>query len=69
MEVQTRSEETGIILHTTTEAALDHAKKDQTVWKISWTNGDGHRIRLVKEGDKWVLRDIIEEIEEMLARH
>ncbi len=46
--VQTRSETTGILAHTTVELAFDAAERDDTIWKISFDAEDGSRIKLVK---------------------
>ena len=48
MEVQVRSEETGIWSFSTIREALDAAKDDLTIWKISFDIESGERVRLVK---------------------
>jgi hypothetical protein len=54
--VQTRSEETGLGTFYSLEGALDHAKKDPTIWKISFSFGK-ERVILEKTFDNhWVLR-------------
>ncbi len=42
-QVQTRSEETGIIQHDTLQEAYELAKEDKTIWKISYNTPDGWR--------------------------
>jgi hypothetical protein len=49
-EIQTRSEETGIEFFDTLEEAMDHAEKDKTVWKISFSL-DGEAVRFVRKID------------------
>lgn len=52
---QTRSEENGLEYHPTLEAAHKAARKDPTIWKISYAVQNGDRIRLVrKNNDQWV---------------
>ena len=53
MEVQTRSEETGIQYFESLADAMFVAKHDPTIWKISFT-ADIERIRLVRRGNEWV---------------
>jgi len=36
------------------------------VWKISFSLPNGERIRLVKEDEKWILRQMEDEVEEIL---
>jgi hypothetical protein len=48
MEVQTRSEETGLLMHSSISLAFTKAKEDSTIWKISWTAQDGSKVELVK---------------------
>jgi hypothetical protein len=58
-EFQTRSEETGIILHRSMNDALNHADEDKSVWKISFTTPDtNERIRLVKTEHGWILENV-----------
>lgn len=45
---QTRSEVNGIAEHLTFEQAYSAAKKDSSIWKISWSLFERERIRLVK---------------------
>lgn len=62
MEIQTRSERNGLIYHTTLKDALEHAEKDLTVWKISFSLENGERVRLVsnEEGNlRWSYESII----------
>jgi hypothetical protein len=46
-QVQTRSEETGLIQHSTLEEAVQHAYKDKTIWKISYMTDMGGHARVV----------------------
>lgn len=48
MDVQTRSEETGLRHFDNVKAAFDHAEEDETVWKVSFTPPDGVRCRFVR---------------------
>lgn len=48
MEVQTRSEENGILLFETVREAFEFAEKDESIWKISFTDTDDSRARWVK---------------------
>ena len=59
MEFQTRSEENGLTFHLTMNDALNYAKLDETIWKISFTIPvTNERIRLVKESIGWVLETV-----------
>jgi len=54
--VQTRSEDTGLGTFYSLEGALDRAKKDPTIWKISFSFGK-ERVILERTFDgHWVLR-------------
>ncbi len=60
MEVQTRSEETGLASHDSLDAAFYAAKLDPTIWKISFNAEDGSRIRLVKhDDDMWIYEPLL----------
>jgi hypothetical protein len=48
MEVQVRSEETGIKTFPTVKEAMDYAEKDDTVWKVSFSISTGERVRLTR---------------------
>lgn len=48
MEIQLRSEKTGISTVSTVKKALSNAMKDRTIWKISFVLENGERIRLVR---------------------
>lgn len=50
LEVQTRSEENGIHIYHSFDEAMNAAKIDPTIWKISFAYGK-ERIRLVKYVD------------------
>ena len=51
IEVQTRSEETGLRFHDSIKQAFEHAARDKTVWKVSFSVGD-ERVRLVRSERK-----------------
>jgi len=53
--IQTRSEHNGLEYHSTFKTAMVAAKKDVTIWKISFALETGERIRLVRDGfsDHW----------------
>lgn len=50
--IQTRSETTGLIQHETLMDALEAARKDPTIWKISYNSELGYR-RYVKEDEQY----------------
>ena len=50
MEFQTRSEAGELQFYPTFQAAWDAAKKDKTIWKISFSVQTGECIRLVRDG-------------------
>lgn len=59
MEVQTRSEENGIRQFTSLSLAMLAAKRDPSIWKISYVSSDGSRVRLIKdESGEWIEEDI-----------
>jgi hypothetical protein len=58
MEVQTRSEETGLGRHDTLGSAMEAARLDPTIWKISFDLGM-ERVRLVRDGNGWVYEPIL----------
>lgn len=58
-EIQSRSECTGLKFFTTIKEAFDHAKRDKTVWKISYTGTDGKRLRLVRRASGWIAEPIV----------
>ena len=49
IEVQTRSEDTGINIHKSFEAAFKNAEEDPSIWKISFSLSNGERVRLVRQ--------------------
>jgi hypothetical protein len=57
---QTRSESTGLGQWPTMAEALQAAKQDTTIWKISFTLPNSERIRLIRmpELDQWVYSPI-----------
>lgn len=64
MEVQTRSEVNGLSFFSNKEDAYNAAKKDSTIWKISYEE-NGKRIRMVKqENGSW----LNEPLDEALAK-
>jgi len=46
--IQTRDEEDGLLAHATVEHAFNAARRDDTIWKISFDAEDGSHVRLVK---------------------
>jgi hypothetical protein len=62
MDFQTRSEETGMMYHHSFVDAMNAAKKDPTIWKISFSIQTGERIRLVKSmmSNQWIYQPILE---------
>lgn len=53
MEVQTRSEENGIRHFKSIKEAMAHAKKDSSIWKVSFNVGD-EQVRLVKKNGEFI---------------
>lgn len=54
--VQLRTDE-GEIRHVDSlEQALREAKRDFSIWKISFGLPNGERVRLVREGERFILR-------------
>jgi len=61
VEVQTRSEENGIVVFPALEMAFDMARNDPTIWKISFNAEDGTRIRLIKQySGLWAYEPLLE---------
>lgn len=56
-EFQVRSESTGIRNYISLEAAFQEAKRDLTIWKISFFVGD-ERVRLIRAETAWVYEDV-----------
>lgn len=54
-KVQTRSDGGELLLFDDIRAALAHAERDRTVWKISFNAANGDRIRLIRYGVGWML--------------
>lgn len=48
MQVQTRSEETGLRYFSKVVDAMEIARQDRTIWKISFTAANGEAIRLIR---------------------
>lgn len=46
--IQTRSETTGLKYHASLKEALEYAKNNEDVWKLSYTDNEGYRCRYVK---------------------
>lgn len=65
---QTRSEENGILYCGSIYSALEAAKKDKSIWKISFNAFNGERIRLVRlthpdaEAQYFVLEQLADEV-------
>ena len=51
MEFQVRSETDGLSIHPTLESAINHANRNPTIWKISFSLPNGERVRLIKIGN------------------
>jgi hypothetical protein len=66
-EVQTRNEEGELRFFKTLNEAFDHAEKDKTVWKISFSFGE-ERVRLVRKGKRWVYEDILGDIKKAVKK-
>ena len=69
--VQTRNEAGELTYHISVPSAMRMAEIDRTIWKISWTQFSGERIRLAKKDGDWVyeplrfkVEDVLEEIKE-----
>lgn len=59
MNVQTRSEENGLREFATIAEAMNHAKEDLSVWKVSFAVGD-ERVRLTRNAvGEWYYEPII----------
>lgn len=48
MEFQTRSESDGIAIHPTLKSAIEEARTNESIWKISFSLPTGERVRLVR---------------------
>jgi hypothetical protein len=60
MEVQTRSEDTGLCHFSTVEEAMQYTEKDATIWKVSWSMPNGERVRLILNIDgEWVFDNVM----------
>jgi hypothetical protein len=68
VEVQTRSEENGIEIYSSVEEAMNAAREDPSIWKISFPVG-ADRIRLIRKNNEWVYESLIEEVRRKLAIH
>ena len=49
-EVQTRNIEGELRFFSTVKEAIEHSKKDLSVWKISYSLENGERVKLVRNG-------------------
>lgn len=58
VEFQTRSEVNGLRYWATFQAAMDHAKFDSTVWKISFNVGNERIILVNNDTGHWIYRSI-----------
>ena len=66
MEVQTRSKENGFRFFKNIVEAFDHAKEDETVWKISFTHREV-RFRFVRTEDGGWINEPLPEFGEMVS--
>lgn len=57
--IQTRNEEGGLLAHSSVALAFDAAKRDLSIWKISYDNEDGSRTRLVKDAGAWIYQPLL----------
>lgn len=57
--IQTRSDLHGIQEFKTLQDALDAAREDSSIWKISFEIEDGTRIRLIATDEGWTYENII----------
>lgn len=69
MIVQTRSEENGLVELTSLKDAFAKAKKDKTIWKISFSLDNGERVRPTRQedsviGEVWIYESLIDEVVE-----
>ena len=64
MDVQTRSEETGLAYYPTLDDAQRAAESDPTIWKISYNEG-ARRVRLVRTADGWEDRPLMDEVQNL----
>ena len=67
MEFQVRSETTGLQVFDSFSKAVTAALDDSSIWKISYTNEKGDRVRFVKTHNGWKLKDILDDIKEHLS--
>lgn len=56
--IQTRSEVNGLSEYPLVKDAFNAAKKDGSIWKISFDAEDGSRVRLVEINGRWVFESI-----------
>ncbi len=58
--IQCRSEEYGLSYYDTFEEAFNAASRDHTIWKMSWDEIGGGRVRMVRRTDNtWEYEPII----------
>ena len=64
LDVQVRTVDGGLRYFESVWDAFEHAKTDQEVWKISWTEKESqHRIRFVRnDDDTWAFEPLLVEI-------
>lgn len=67
--IQTRSEINGLMQYNSFKAAYQAAKEDNTIWKISFNFPNGERVRLIREGDKFVVALLEDEVRAMMEEH
>jgi hypothetical protein len=68
LQIQIRSEFTGIRIVDSMKQAKYEARMDKTIWKISFSLPNGERIRLVRHfpDNDWIYLDIMDEIRDEL---
>lgn len=53
--VQTRNNVGEVIQHPSLREAVFHSYNDPSVWKISFNDKGGTRIRLIKQANRWIV--------------
>ena len=56
--IQTRSESTGTVLHSSISEAISLSRCDNSIWEISF-DVYGEKVRLIKTIDGWMLEKLL----------
>lgn len=66
MEVQTRDEDGALEFFDTITEAFEHAKRNPSIWKVSFTTEDDEYIRFIRyfPGNNWQFKPLMEEVYE-----